>query len=88
MLIGQRPAQGCTLLPGQNEAQLRQNLDGNTRPGAPKWSGFFAVHYERPITDWLVAGFTANVQFKSQTTLSANDPNATYIIITYHTSMP
>lgn len=77
--VGQTPAQGCgPLLPGQNEAELRQNLDGNTRPGAPEWSGFFALTYERPIGSALLLGITANMQFKSETTLSSSDPNATY----------
>lgn len=75
---GQTPAAGCgPLLPGQNEADLRQNLDGNTRPGAPEWSGFLAANYERPIGG-LVMGITANMQFKSETVLSASDPNATF----------
>lgn len=76
--VGQRPDQGCTLMPGQNEADVRQNLDGNTRPGAPKWSGFLAANYERQIGNGLVFGVTANIQFKSETVLSSNDPNATY----------
>lgn len=75
---GQTPAEGCgPLLPGQNEADLRQNLNGNTRPGAPEWSGFLAANYERPIGG-LVMGITANMQFKSETVLSASDPNATF----------
>ena len=77
--VGQTPEQGCgPLLPGQNEAELRQNLDGNTRPGAPEWAGFLAVNYERPIGSMWLIGFTANMQFQSETTLSASDPNATY----------
>ncbi len=75
---GQTPAAGCgPLLPGQNEADLRQNLNGNTRPGAPEWSGFLAANYERPIGR-LLFGITANVQFRGETVLSASDPNATY----------
>ncbi len=77
--VGQTPAEGCgPLLPGQNEADLRQNLKGNTRPGAPKWSGFLSADYEHPIGKMLVFGITANMQFKSKTTLSSSDPNATY----------
>lgn len=76
--VGQRPDQGCTLLPGQNEANVRQNLKGNTRPGAPEWSGHLVVSYERPLGDALVFGITANMQYKSETILSATDPNATY----------
>lgn len=76
--VGQRPDQGCTLLPGQNEANVRQNLKGNTRPGAPKWSGHIVAMYERPLTDKLVFGITGNMQYKSKTILSATDPNATY----------
>src|SRR5690606_17472589 len=29
--VGQTPTQGCTLLPGQTEADVRQNLKGNRR---------------------------------------------------------
>jgi outer membrane receptor protein involved in Fe transport len=77
--VGQTPGQGCgPLLPGQNEADLRQNLDGNTRPGAPDWSGFVAANYERQITKNLVFGVSANVQFKSETVLSSSNPTATY----------
>ncbi|MEQ8484401.1 MAG: TonB-dependent receptor [Pseudomonadales bacterium] len=77
--VGQTPAEGCgPLQPGQTEADLRQDLAGNTRPGAPKWSGFVAANYERPLGSALMLGFTANVQFKSKTTLSSSDPNATY----------
>jgi len=76
--VGQRPDQGCTLLPGQNEANVRQNLKGNTRPGAPKWSGHVVAMFERPITDALVFGITGNLQYKSKTILSSTDPNATY----------
>jgi outer membrane receptor protein involved in Fe transport len=77
--VGQTPAQGCgPLLPGQNEAELRQDLKGNTRPGAPEWSGFVAVNYERPISGSLFFGITANAQYRSETVLSSSDPNATY----------
>ncbi len=77
--VGQTPAEGCgPLLPGQTEADLRQNLDGNTRPGAPEWSGFLSANYERPLGKALILGVTANMQFKSETTLSSSDPNATY----------
>ncbi len=76
--VGQRPDQGCTLLPGQNEANVRQNLKGNTRPGAPKWSGHVVAMYERPLTDALVLGVTGNLQYKSKTILSSTDPNASY----------
>lgn len=76
--VGQTPAQGCPRLPGQTDTQLRQNLEGNTRPGAPEWSGYLAFNYERPIGTALVFGLTGNMQFKTETTLSASDPNATY----------
>ena len=76
---GQTPAQGCgPLLPGQSETQLRQDLAGNTRPSAPKWSGHLVANYERAIGSGLMLGATANLQFKSKTILSAADPNATY----------
>ena len=76
--VGQRPSQGCALQPGQNEAQLRQNLDGNRRPGAPKWSGDMQLRYETALGEYLMFGGTFNVQFRGETTLSANDPNAVY----------
>jgi iron complex outermembrane receptor protein len=75
---GQTPADGCVPEPGQNEAQVRQDLAGNTRPGAPEWSGFVAANYERPLPGALVLGISANAQFKSETVLSASDPEATY----------
>ena len=76
--VGQRPDQGCTLLPGQNEANVRQNLKGNTRPGAPKWSGHVYAAYDRPINEGLVFGIVGNLQYKSKTILSSTDPTATY----------
>ena len=68
--VGQRPVDGCgPLLPGQNEADLRQNLKGNTRPGAPEWSGFVAMNYERQLGERLLLGVTANLQYKDETVL-------------------
>ncbi|MFP6836238.1 MAG: TonB-dependent receptor, partial [Pseudomonadales bacterium] len=76
---GQTPAQGCgPLLPGQSETDARQNLAGNTRPGAPRWSGHFVTSYERAIGANLVLGITGNLQYKSETTLSSSMPTATY----------
>ena len=76
---GQTPAQGCgPLQPGQTETDLRQNLAGNTRPGAPRWSGHLAAMYERGIGNGLVLGITGNVQYKSKTHLSADIPSITY----------
>ena len=63
--------QGCgPLLPGQNEAELRQDLKGNTRPGAPEWSGFIAANYERQLGSSFMLGISANVQYKDVTVLS------------------
>lgn len=76
--VGQTPAQGCPRLPGQTDTELRQNLEGNTRPAAPKWSGYLSFNYERPLGSALLLGITGNMQFKDETTLSASDPNATY----------
>lgn len=77
--VGQTPAQGCgPLTPGQTETDLRQNLAGNTRPGAAKWSGYLAANYERNVSNNLLFGVTANWQYRSKTALSANDPNATF----------
>jgi len=76
---GQTPAQGCDeKQPGQAETELRQNLAGNTRPGAPKWSGFVAANYERELGSGLLFGLTANLQYKGETVLSSSDPFATY----------
>ena len=76
--VGQTPAQGCTLQPGQTETDLRQNLAGNTRPGAPRWSGFVAANYERPLGNNLLFGITTNLQFRGETVLNANQPDATF----------
>ena len=76
---GQTPAQGCgPLQPGQTETDLRQNLAGNTRPGAPRWSGHLVGNYERPVGNGLMLGLTGNVQYKSRTHLSADIPSITY----------
>ncbi len=76
---GQTPAQGCgPLQPGQVETDLRQDLKGNTRPGAPEWSGFVAANYERELGAGLMFGITANLQYKDETVLSSSDPNAVY----------
>ncbi len=77
--VGQTPAQGCgPLAPGQSETDLRQDLAGNTRPGAPKWSGYLAANYERSLQNNLLFGITANWQYRDKTVLSPNDPNATF----------
>ena len=75
---GQRPSQGCALQPGQSEGSLRQNLDGNRRPGAPEWQGDFTARYDLPLGENLILGMSANVQFQSETTLSSSDPNAVF----------
>ena len=75
---GQTLAQGCILPPPPaGETDARQNLDGNDRPGAPEWSGFVALNYERPLGNSLLLGMTANVQFRSSIGLSATDASAT-----------
>lgn len=71
---GQTLEQGCVLPPGGVETDAAQNLKGNTRPNAPKWSGFLALDYERAITERLLFGATANMQFKSAVKLIATDP--------------
>ena len=71
---GQTPAQGCgPLQPGQTETDLRQNLAGNTRAGAPRWAGHLVVNYERAIGN-LVLGVAANTQYKSKQELSNSIP--------------
>lgn len=73
---GGSETQGAELQLGGVETDARQNLDGNTRPNAPKWSGFVAADYERPISATLVLGITANMQFKGSMALIATDPAA------------
>lgn len=71
---GQTLEEGCVLPPGGVETDAVQNLKGNTRPNAPKWSGFLALDYERAINDRFAFGATANMQFKSAVKLIATDP--------------
>ena len=72
---GQTPAEGCgPLQPGQSETDLRQNLAGNTRAGAPRWAGHFIVNYERAIGNNLVLGISGNTQYKSKQELSNSIP--------------
>ncbi len=72
---GQTPAEGCgPLQPGQTETDLRQNLAGNTRAGAPQWSSHIVASYERPISENLVLGITANAQDKDDQELSNSIP--------------
>jgi len=74
---GQTLEQGCILPPPPAvETDASQNLKNNTRPNAPKWSGFIAVDYERALTQNLVFGVTANMQFRTDLKLSATDPAA------------
>jgi len=74
---GQSAAAGCILPPPPAvETDARQNLDGDDRPNAPKWSGFIALKYERPISDNLIFGASANVQFKDDIVLNATDQNS------------
>jgi iron complex outermembrane recepter protein len=75
---GQTPAEGCILPPPPaGETAAFQNLDGNDRPNAPKWSGFVMFDYERQIGSNLVLGITGNMQFRSKLGLIATDPLAT-----------
>ncbi|MBT4162147.1 MAG: TonB-dependent receptor [Gammaproteobacteria bacterium] len=75
---GQTLAQGCVLPPPPaSETAARQSLDGNDRPGAPEWSGFVALNYERPLGENLLFGITANAQFRSEQGLVAQDATAT-----------
>lgn len=74
---GQTAAQGCILPPPPaTETAARQNLDGNDRPGAPEWSGFVGVNYDRSLGNNLLWGVSANAQFKSEQNLIAQDPTA------------
>ena len=72
---GQTPDEGCgPLLPGQTETDLRQNLAGNTRAGAPEWAGHIVADYERSVGNNLVFGITANAQYKGDQELSNSIP--------------
>lgn len=71
---GQTREQGCVLPPGGVETDAVQDLKGNTRPNAPKWSGFVAMDYERGMGNNLVFGMSANMQFRTATKLIATDP--------------
>ena len=72
---GQTPAAGCgPLQPGQTETDLRQNLAGNTRAGAPQYSGHLVASYERAIGNNLVLELTSNVQWKDEQELSNSIP--------------
>src|SRR5690606_27153850 len=74
---GQTPGAGCTLPPPPaGETDAFQNLDGNDRPNAPKWSGFAMFDYERPISSNLFFGITGYMQFKSDIGLIATEPDA------------
>jgi outer membrane receptor protein involved in Fe transport len=73
---GQTPAAGCILPPPPAvETDAYQNLEGNDRPNAPEWSGFFLLDYERPLTSNLILGATANMQFKDDLGLIATEPD-------------
>lgn len=74
---GQSAAEGCILPPPPAvETDARQNLDGNDRPNAPKWSGFVQANYERPIGNNMVFGATANVQYRGELGLLSTDATA------------
>jgi iron complex outermembrane receptor protein len=70
---GQRPSQGCTIF---NPGELpKQQLAGQGRVLAPKWSGTLGVDYETAVGNGLRAGLSTNVSFKSKYLLGAfNNP--------------
>jgi outer membrane receptor protein involved in Fe transport len=67
---GQTPAQGCSIYAGY-AVPSKQQLAGQPRSNAPKWSGSLRVDYERPIGEGFILGLSTNVQFKSKYYLSA-----------------
>ncbi|MBI1180657.1 MAG: TonB-dependent receptor plug domain-containing protein, partial [Alphaproteobacteria bacterium] len=71
---GQTPAQGC--MPSSNPGEVpKQQLAGQYRALAPKWSGSLGADYTRPIGDGLKFGVSANVVYKSKYLLGAfNNP--------------
>ena len=65
---GQTAAQGCvagSLVSGQN-------LSGRQLPFAPRWAGRVGFTYDAPITESLKWGFTADLDYKSRTIISAD----------------
>jgi outer membrane receptor protein involved in Fe transport len=70
---GQTPMDGCTILrPGEVP---KQELGGQSRALAPKWSGSLGVDYDTPVGNGFRLGFSTNVKFKSKHRLGAfNNP--------------
>jgi iron complex outermembrane receptor protein len=70
---GQSPAEGCT---GGTGALRTQQLAGQPRNLAPKWSGNLGFDYERPFANGLVWGLSGNMKWKSKYSLSEFIPSA------------
>ncbi|EED34712.1 TonB-dependent receptor [Luminiphilus syltensis NOR5-1B] len=59
--VGQKPSQGCTI-PGTSP---RQQLGGEPTALAPEWVGSLSADYDHVLENGLMAGFTVNLQSKS-----------------------
>jgi outer membrane receptor protein involved in Fe transport len=59
--VGQKPSEGCTI-PGVSP---RQQLSGEPTALAPEWVGSLSVDYDHALQSGLLAGFTVNLQGKS-----------------------
>jgi outer membrane receptor protein involved in Fe transport len=70
---GQRPSQGCNIFnPGQVP---KQELGGQPRALAPKFSGVIGADYEAPVGNGLKFGVSGNAVFKSNYRLGGfNNP--------------
>ena len=73
---GQRPAEGCSLAfsaaaNGGTGGFTRQNLDGAPLSVAPKWAGALGASYDRPISDRLKFGISADARYSGSYLASA-----------------
>lgn len=65
-LTGQKPTEGCTLLPNAAGAFTRQDLSGQATPQAPKFVSTVGIDYSTPIGGGLKLGGTANMRYSSR----------------------
>lgn len=77
---GQSFSDGCDIgtppVPFGPPTLMDQNLDGEPRSLAPRWSGNLGFDFTRPIGNGLQFGLLANMKWKSQYTLSEFIPDA------------
>ncbi len=60
---GQTDTEGC--LPIRPGGPLVQDLSGQALANAPRFSGFFGVSYDTPVSDWMNIGLSADVKYIS-----------------------